>query len=461
MGLWERLQYAFVSPLGVVFFGLLLFLSLLMLIYWVLAIRQRRQDYYVYQHQIYYQKALSKVKDLKSMGSHQTDFFGRQTVVQFLDGSFGHCLIPPPELAKAAMRDRYRLVQQAVQAYGDVIDDEQLVILQKGTLRSDGLPLLNMKQILTDKRLVVSEREQLLFKVARRLRDLHQRLDSSGQPLYHGFLLPRNLLVNVDSDHQIQEVVVPNAGLAYVFGAEQICSRLTLLRTGQLPIDRFCANELLEQMPFLAPEQRSHTRLAEVGHPVDYYAFGAIALSLFGHKRFSSVKESDWTSVPEKWQPFLRACLEDLPANRPQDFLEIEAWLSDPELALIYTEAALSDAQASKLDQDREKEAENELSALTGLLRQNEAVSHKEPHALAQHLEAGQQAINSAKWESAKKALKTALRIDPNNVTANLNLAIALYELGEIKDSEKHVKSAAAIDPSAAKRFRQHIVFRL
>jgi tetratricopeptide (TPR) repeat protein len=257
-------------------------------------------------------------------------------------------------------------------------------------------------------------------------------------------------------------MILVDAGIAFTFGPDIICNRLAHLRLGKHPIDRYCRNELMEQSVYLAPEQRTLGLLNEVGSAADYYSFGALALALFGHKRFISLKDVDWTQIPSKWHPFLKACLEEKASNRPRDFLEIEDRLLDPELALMHAEVSTFDSGKTSVALDADKEAEAEFNALTGLLRRSEGkISLKEPDTLKQHLDEGQKALKMAKWEFAKKAFKSALRIDPNHTVANLNLAIALYELGEFKASEKHVKAAQEIDASAAKRFRQHIAFRL
>ena len=141
MGLWERLHYALLSPIGSIFFGLLLFLTLLTMAYWLLCLRQRRRDYYAYRHQAHYKTAESRAKGLVFVGPHKTEFFGRQSAVQFPDGSYGLCLLPPPELASPIIQNRFHTLRHAISGlpvfapYADFIDKESLVIVQKGSLQ--------------------------------------------------------------------------------------------------------------------------------------------------------------------------------------------------------------------------------------------------------------------------------------------------------------------------------------
>lgn len=466
MRLWERLQLALHSPLGVVFIGLIVFLVILIIAYWFLVVRQRRRDHYAYLHHSYYKKAEESVQHLTFVGAHKADFFGRQTLVKSAQGVFDSCLIPPPDLADDLVRDRFRAFILAIRGkplplfapYELCAQDSVLVAVQKGTLRADGRSLLNLKQALTDRRLVAADRESLLLQLARAFAQLHDVHAEVGGQLYHGFLLPRSLLLEMDTSGRISRFVVSDLGLAFAIGPMRVYERLALLRAGKLPIERFAMNELLEQTAYLAPEQRDVLRLEEVGPSADFYAFGALALSLFTSKRFLGANCTDWSKVPQRWQPFVRSCLEDKPGRRPKDLMELEDWLQDPELALMQVEG--KPVLAEVPNASSETSVEGDLIALRAMLHPSEDLGTSTHTELSTYSKVARAAVSAAKWNEAKKACAATLRLDPQNASGHVHMAIALYELGDVKGAEHHYKAAEAVAPQMARHFRQHIAFR-
>lgn len=467
MRLWEPFQQALHSPLGVVFIGLIVFLLLLVVAYWLLVVRQRRRDHYAYLHRTYYKKAEESVQHLTFEGAHKADFFGRQTLVKSAQGIFGSCLIPPPDLADDLVRDRFRAFLLAIRGkplplfapYELCAQDALLVAVQKGTLRAEGRSLLSLKQVLTDRRLVSADREALLLQLARALAQLHDVHAEVGGQLYHGFLLPRSLLLEMDTSGRISRFVVSDLGLAFAIGPMRMYERLALLRAGKLPIERFAISELLEQTAYLAPEQRDALRLEEVGTSADFYAFGALAIALFTSKRFFGVHDADWSKMPQRWQPFLRSCLEDKPGRRPKDFMELEDWLQDPELALLQVDVTPVLAEVQKASSAIA--ADGDLTALRAMLHHSEDLGASTNTELNTYLKAARAAVSAAKWKEAKNACTAVLRLDPQNAPGHVHMAIALYEMGDVKGAEQHYKATEAVAPQVARRFRQHIAFRL
>jgi hypothetical protein len=74
--------------------------------------------------------------------------------------------------------------------------------------------------------------------------------------------------------------------------------------------------------------------------------------------------------------------------------------------------------------------------------------------------EAGRHAMHEGQWEMGKKYFEELLKIKSNHAAANLQLAIACYELGDLQSAEKHLQESDAQHPLAAKVFRKHLAFR-
>lgn len=464
MRLFQRFEHALGSHLGMVFIGLTAGLLALGLVYWFLVARQKRRDLFAYLYRSYYEKAQALATEFSFVGSHKADFFGRQTVVGFSKGGFGVCLIPPPVWMDQQLRDRFRRFYRAkehinIPGFAEVLwraDETVLGIIEGGLLDSRGRFLPTLRQYLFDKKLAATSREQILLEIAMALSRLHEQRDEQGNILYHGFLLPRSILVDIDPNHRVNRVVIAQGGLAFALGAEKFQQQLIELKEGRLPIEKYSAQELLEQMVLLAPEQKSVDRLVEVGPTSDFYTFGALAVTLLSQQRFVSADRIEWSRIPAHWVPFLQACLSDDVTMRPQDFMELDDWLNDPELALTHTQTPDSSGKSPTSPGVVE-----DTNLLTEMLRRVCEPVEIKSGATEDHLTEGLKAIKTGKWQIARKNLQKVVTNHPNHAIAHVNIAIACYEMGDKKKAEVHYEAAKKADPLAAKGFRQHLAFRL
>ncbi len=464
MRLSERFQLALGSHLGTVFIGLMVLLGLLALIYWYLVIRQKRRDLLAFLNRSYYQKATELAKGFTFVGTHKADFFGRQTVVKWTSGSFGLCSIPPPNYVDQGVKDRLRCFHHAkehlslplfVPVLWSCIDPI-LAVIEGGLVDSRGRLLPSLRHYLLDGKLGVTSREQILLELARALARLHEQRAEFGGYLYHGFLLLRSLFLELDADYRVARLLVANTGMAFAMGPQRFAQLLVQLKEGRLPIEKYSANEMLEQLAMLAPEQRNPHRVSEVGPSSDFFSYGALAVALLGQQRFASVEKIDWDKVPERWRPFLKACLCTEPGQRPQDFHELEDWLDDPELALTYTHSAAEPAMPGL-------EEKHSANLLTDMLKRAHVVSPARPNSdeLERYLAEGLKAIKGEKWHVARTSFQKVIKIDGCHAVAHVNMAIACYQLGNRREAEVHYDAAKKADPLVAKGFRQHLAFRL
>jgi serine/threonine protein kinase len=365
-------------------------------------------------------------------------------------------VIPPPNYLDEGVRERFRFFHRGkdhvnVPGLAKVLwkaESPVLAVIEGGALDKNGRLLATLRQHLFDKKLPITSREQILLDIARTLARLQEQRSEVGGSLYHGFLLPRNIMVGLDDHHTINRVVISGAGMAYALGHEKLLQKLTELREGRLPIERHCAQEIVEQLVFLAPEQKKPG--ATTSPSSDLYAFGALAVCLLSHQRFVSPDRVDWTKIPQRWVPFLQACLQEEPSKRPQDLLELEDWLDDPELALTHAPSDVEPVQGKHSS----NVATNE-NLLTDMLKRVQPVDSNAA------LDEGLMAIKAGKWQVARKSLAKTISSDPNNALAHANLAIAYFELDDKAKAEAHYEAAKKADPLVAKAFRQHLAFRL
>jgi len=471
MNVIDRFHRAFDSTLGILFIGLVLVLVLLGIAYWVMMWRQRRRDVLAYLHQGFYRKAESLATSFHFIGIHKADFFGRQSPVLFTDRAYGLCTIPSPDVVDEDVCDRFRDFSRTLATQRSLVfapyrwqyDEEMLVVVQGNLLQNDGCPLSPLQRYLLDKRLGKAYTEEILLEVARGMAALHRLKTERGEPLYHGFLLPRSLFIDFDVNRSISEIVIGDAGMAYALGPEKVYQRISLLRAGKLPIEKFTGYELLEQIGMLAPEQKDSNRLQEVSQQSDFYAFGALAVVMFAREGFRDYRSIDWSAVPVKWRSFLQGCLEDDISCRPKNFLELEDWLTDPDLALTLR---FRDNNCED-DSDDDDFPEVSLDSLVGVLQrvqQGKGLSLRNSAGkdkFGQCLEAGLKALKMSRWSSARKYLTKAIDIRPDDADAHVSLAIACYELGDLGSAELHYEKARKTDPNVAKCFREHIAFRV
>ena len=476
MGFWDRIEIAMNSPLG----GLLiiLFISLLGLIaiYTVLMLRRREKDRFAY----YFAEHFSKLKQMdlpfEEKAAPVTGFFAREALAQHTSShAYGTCLIFPPELSQPEHCERLSLVQRALRQdgleffseYTWISNTDVAAILELKTYDPFGVRLMSLHEYARDFPHNEVQRENILLTLAQAIARLHHvRLDN-GDFLYHGFLLPQLIYVELDPLDQVQSIVVSKAGLAYIFGARKVYDRLEDAKNGKLVIDRIHSRELIESTHLLAPEQMQRKRLDEVGRAADIYAFATIAVELLSGKTFVSKEQVDWSKFSEQWADFLKLCLQDAPELRPQDLMELKDRLMDSDLQL-------SLAQAKQVSEDEEtplyEEGLHSLEELPDLLRKvqskqggdySDINAEGNMKTCLEKVHAGYQALKLSRWSVAQQRFLEALNEDNEVADAHIGLAIALYELGDLKLAQKYHEKATVIDPKSAVIFREYTAFRV
>ncbi|MEC7840481.1 MAG: tetratricopeptide repeat protein [Chlamydiota bacterium] len=472
----EKFQMAYQTELGTVFLVLMFFLVVLSGLYLYLKMRQKEQDNLRYQFNSYYDSAERIAKDFQFSEKHLVEFFGRETIVQVkYKQKPAVCVIPPPNLATEEIRSRFQAFQRAFDNDDFHVfapcewsnTNYSFIVIQGNLLHDDGRKLLSINKYLRDGKITDADKEKVLLELARALARLHERTTENGVKLYHGFLTSRSVLVDIDASHQLKRIVVANLGLSFAFGPNVMQERLKGIKSGKIKIDKWMTQELVDQMTMLAPEQLDPERTSEVGTPCDFFAFAALAVSVFTEQKFKGRDQVDWDSISEKWAPFLQNCLHNKPSDRPRDFNELEEWLSDPELGLTHhgSEVVHHDWEKADLTGNSEYSEGQDgfdveaIQQLSSNAADDEDIDDQDP--FNQNFIAGNKALKMGKWKVAVDHFQKAVKIDESNNEAKINLAICCYELGEMNDAESYYRSVKSEDPEAAKVFRKHIAFRV
>jgi tetratricopeptide (TPR) repeat protein len=187
-----------------------------------------------------------------------------------------------------------------------------------------------------------------------------------------------------------------------------------------------------------------------------------LGCSLLTKKKFSKLAEVEWSLISPQWQRFLKACLEEVPGNRPADFLELEDWLLQPEVGLTTLDGVDEVLDFVPHNLSVVEPVEVPFKFVSPVIKSTTVSLTPQQQALLKgFLEAGNKAIKNAKWKEAKKALKEALKVDSGHIEAHVAMAIVCYELEDFKESEKCYEYAKQVDARLAKRFREHIAFKI
>lgn len=211
----------------------------------------------------------------------------------------------------------------------------------------------------------------------------------------------------------------------------------------------------------LAPEMLDKSRCDSVGPAADYFSFGTLAVLMFTSEPFVSREQMNWDQIPKQWSPFIRACLSENPKERPKDFQELGDWLQDPDLML--TGPMVDQGESS---QEVTLETEVDLQSLAGALqrvqRQRQSVEPQESFdGVTICMEQGLRALKQGRWAVAKQRFSEAVDLQENHAEANVSLAIACYELGDLDQAEQYYQRAKELNSQMAKYFREHIAFRV
>ncbi len=468
----DRFRAGFQTELGTIFLLLICVLIGLGLAYFLLLLYQKSKDRLRYQYQSYYDQAEKLLSAYTMVGKSVADFFGRETVIANSEDVKALCLIPPPPIVNETVKKSFEGYIRSIGTvnlgmlapYSWTSTQNAWVIIQERLLYPDGRKLLTLDKYIKDGRLSIADKEKVLINTAKCLSRLHQCHTASGEALYHGFLLPRSVFIDIDSKNEIKEILIAYHGLAFSIGREIFQKHLHDLQKGKLIIDKWIANDLISQVKLLAPEQLNPKRLDEVGPTSDFFTFGNLALLAFSGSIIRDLKAFDWSVVPETWQPFLKSCLAENVKNRPKDFSELEEWLEDPEMGLTIhgAEVSLRDYQCTDRDSETElNRAPNKLDIEAVQSIGKTKSENQAPANFSEHFSAGMKAFSSSKWELANNRFKKAFELDKENLNARIHLAITFYEMGDLGKAESHYKHVKELNPQLAKAFRKHIAFRM
>lgn len=464
----DRLQIGLETDMGSLLIGLLGLFGLFLFVFLALAIRQKRKDILAHRYRAHYENALAKIKDFTVTTAPKAGFFGRETVGTLPSGEFGFCCIPTPDMADDMVRVRFRDFLRSssrhnLPLFAPIIwkhSEELLITVQGQLVKKNGHFLANVNEIMMDSSFANTDVEETLLELARALAALHKCRGARNQPLYHGFLLPRSVFLDFGANKTIDRLVVADLGMAYAMGPERVFKAVNALQQGKYPMERYAAQDTLAQLACLAPEQRDPQHFSQVGAPSDFFSFAALAVSLFTRKRFLAADSLEWTEIPEQWRAFLQACLKSNPKDRPQDFLELEDWLEDPELGLTHKQ---NDSQLEATGEALEDRSFDELSGMLDRVKQQTEVENAaaEKDKVQRLVRRGNQALEQEKWSEAKQAFGKAVKAAPGCTEAWVGVAISFYELGDLKKADQAYATAKKQNEATAKRFRQHIAFRV
>lgn len=266
-------------------------------------------------------------------GPPEVNFFGKLRLVRRVGTDhYGACLVLPSELVTQEVVQRFNRYLQALRhspipSFSPIFwwhsELEQLALVQEQIIGKEGYPRMTLGQYLLDWRMETAETIRFLSVLGRALDALHKL--EERHPFYHGWLLPRSIHLLLDPTRKMRGIVVADGGVAFSLGPQHHYNRLQALHQRQIGLDAYRAHRLMNQLIHLSPEQQDKKRLDQVGPSCDYFAFGSLAVRLFGGHPLSGKVEANFENCPQEWRGFIQACLDPDPAARPDSFESVIA----------------------------------------------------------------------------------------------------------------------------------------
>ncbi|MDF2578093.1 MAG: Protein tyrosine and serine/threonine kinase [Chlamydiales bacterium] len=481
MNLFERLEYGFQSDIGAILLSLVVILICLCAIYLFISRQKKQRDLLAAKYYEYYATAEQVAISHKFafIGAHIAELFGRKTIVKTAAQQYAVCLIPPPNLVHKKFFERWLFflkarAHQQLPLFAPcnwVHSAHPFIFVQDELVRSDGRLRLRLSEYRLDNTLATVDYEKILLEIAAALTELHQLQTETGEKLYYGWLLPSSIYIELDPTRKVTKIVLEDLGLCYALEAEGMRELLQKLHKGKLMASLGYITELKGLIKGIAPEFLDKTLVKNLGIAADMYMFATTALYLFTGKVFSSIDKINWSDIPHRWQSFLKKCLAIDPKERPLDFLELQDSLNDPESILtlqtsIKTISSVPESAKNKLGPDNIEE----IVELSNLVKEIQQVGKGQvgiDAALNKSIATIENFLDKKKWKHAKKLCKELLSAVTDKDTRvgltpiYIQLAIACYELEEFSEAEKYYLEAKKLDSSLAKRFREHIAFRI
>ncbi|MCB1135289.1 MAG: hypothetical protein KDK78_03370, partial [Chlamydiia bacterium] len=298
----EGLEWSLSSPIGKLLWFLVAVFGALCSVYALLHWRMRSKDVLAAKYRDHYRNAEALAVGWSFVGAPRADFFGRQSIIENEQGVHAYCTLPSPDILQPDVLQRFEDFQWALhhQRLPGLRGCRWLrrgaaaASVQQGVLDAKGRCLPTLREILMEGSLRAVEAENLLLELSRALAALHDLKAPSGRLAFHGFLLPRSIYVQRGPGGEVRSVQLADTGWVFSLGAENVRSRLALLKRGKLLIDHYLGRTLLEQLPFLAPELQPQSEGELVGPEADFYSFGALAVALFTKERFVGPNTIEW-----------------------------------------------------------------------------------------------------------------------------------------------------------------------
>lgn len=456
-----RFQQALQTPLGDLLVFLVittLTLSFFYLYFWARFKKSRNTLLKYYSE---FKRVQKRLKEITFIEMGQADFFGKSQIVSFADGKFGKSTIFYPELCSEGTIHRFRNYHLALQQNDQgcfpknqvLVQNNLLVNIETQYIKRDGKSLINFANFCSDSSFTISEKEFFLMNIAHTLEALHQTKTVEGEPLYHGFLLPQSFYLTVDMVKRIAQTYLAHHGCVFALGPERFNAWLHQILKGRITIDSKIKKELEAFLFICSPEQKNLNSVREVSTLSDFYSFGALSVYLFTGSDFKDPKKINFELLPAEWRFFVKECLNENPMDRPQNFLELKEYFSQPELELA--QDCFSD-EAFTLGHPEQEQ----LSALKPFFEQAHKAKREEPY-FNEKWHQGYAAIHRESWDEAFNIYQEMMKEDIHAFNAHLGLALTYFHKGDQEKAKYHYLQAKKIDGKKIGSFHRLIAFEI
>jgi tetratricopeptide (TPR) repeat protein len=449
----DKINLALDTPLGSFLMVISTSFASLLVIYLFLSIRQKQHDTFVF-HNLQAIKELKKLHSAFLFSEHGTNTpFGRLIpITHKTNKNRLQCLFFNPQLfnknAQKKLQNYLLLTDSSsfehVMTYED-LSFQPFSVIVKGAWAQK--KLTSCHELLMDRNLSAIQSQHLLLELASFLSKLHKTKDNQGKSLFHGFLCPLTLMINLSPNDSINTFKFSFPGIAYALGKDGQ-TLISQYKKKPPKVPNSFEKQLLNQLDFFAPEYFLDSLQKDTGAHSDVYSFAKLAQYLF------SSSCNSFKNIPESWLPFIKQCLDPISDNRPRDLLELQDLLEASEI--IQPPLSQIPQIPVALQEEEEEEEEESLGNLIDQLQQQSKITQEDTL-----LKKGITLIKQKKWNQGKKELLPLLKKIPKNATLLTYLAICHHELKEISKAEGFYLQAKKQDPKIAQTFRKHTAYQI
>ena len=318
----DKIQLALDTPIG----SFLIFISTsficLLIIYLSLSLRQRKHNSLVlfYQENIQALKKLHPSYEFSKQGT-STPFGKLIPITQKTTKNASQCLLIDPKLFNNDIHTKFlsyiSLSEDFFLSHTVSYEDlnvKPLSVIVHGLWTPNQKKLISCHELLMDKKLSHIQAQHLTLEIASFLSKLHKTKDSTGSSLFHGFLCPLTLMINLNINFSIESFKFSFTGLPYALGKDFQFLINKYKKTPSKSLNHF-EKDLVSQLDFFAPEYFLESLQENIGSHSDVYSFAKLILFLF------SSSNDSMENIPNPWKLFIKKCLDPVPSNRPKDLL--------------------------------------------------------------------------------------------------------------------------------------------